>query len=129
MWIIVGAAVTFIVIVVLAIRTGVKRKSRVQGEDLEMTPAMNIETIKAPAGLFYDKTHTWAFMEQNGLVKLGVDDFLPHVTGKLSQIKMKAPGEKIRKGEKILTLVREGKQLDIYSPVTGVIKSQNELFE
>lgn len=40
---------------------------------------------------------------------------------------MKAPGERIRKGEKILTLMHKGKQLTIYSPVTGLIKQQNEL--
>ncbi|MGM0621457.1 MAG: glycine cleavage system protein H, partial [Bacteroidota bacterium] len=75
---------------------------------------------------FYDKTHTWAFMEENGQVKIGINDFLQHVTGSVTQLKMKAAGEKIRKGEKILTLMHQGKQLSIYSPVTGVIKQQNE---
>src|SRR5690606_6995037 len=83
--------------------------------------------VKAPGGLYYDKTHTWAFMEQDGLVKVGVNDFLQHVTGTLSQVKMKSPGEKVRKGEYIMTIIRDGKQLDICSPVTGTIKTQNEM--
>ena len=127
LWVMAGIALAFMVLLTFMVRAGLRHRSGIQSEDIEITSALNVNSILAPAGLFYDKTHTWAFMEQNGFVKIGVDDFLPHVTGRLSQIKMKARGEKIRKGEKILTLIREGKQLDIYSPVTGVIKEQNNL--
>jgi glycine cleavage system H lipoate-binding protein len=65
-------------------------------------------------------------MEKDGTVKVGVDDFLQHITGQLTRIKMKSPGEKIRRGEKILTINRNGKQLEISSPVTGTIKEQND---
>jgi glycine cleavage system H lipoate-binding protein len=65
-------------------------------------------------------------MEQDGLVKIGIDDFLKHVVGAITQLKLRVPGEKVRKGEKILTVIRDGKQLNIYSPVTGFIRKQNE---
>jgi hypothetical protein len=39
---------------------------------------------------------------------------------------MKSPGEKVRKGDHILSLVQKGKQLDICSPVSGIIRSSNE---
>jgi glycine cleavage system H lipoate-binding protein/ABC-type phosphate transport system substrate-binding protein len=97
-----------------------------ESEDIEITTALNENSIAAPRGLYYDKTHTWAFMEQDGLVKIGIDDFLKHVTGSLTSMKMKSPGEKVRKGEKILTVIRDGKQLNLYSPVSGYIRKQNE---
>ncbi len=125
-WITVIAGMVLIFLLYIVIKPAFKRQSGIQSEDISITTALNVNSIKSPGGLFYDKTHTWAFMEQDGFVKVGVDDFLPHVTGKLSQIKMTAPGEKVRKGEKILTLVRDGKHLDIYSPVTGAIKARNE---
>ncbi len=124
-WVIILSAAAFVFLVVAVVRASLKRKTGIRSEDIEVTPALNADSILAPAGLFYDKTHTWAFIEQNGLVKIGIDDFLQHVTGPVSQIKMKASGEKVRKGEKILTLIQEGKQLDISSPVTGYIKTQN----
>jgi glycine cleavage system H lipoate-binding protein len=65
-------------------------------------------------------------MEQDGLVKIGIDDFLKHVTGSLTSLKMKSPGEKVRKGEKILTVIRDGKQLNLFSPVSGFIRKQND---
>ena len=87
--------------------------------------AFSEETISIPGGLFYDKSHTWAFMEKDGKVRIGIDDFLQHVTGKLTNIKMKAPGTTVKKGDLVVSLVQQGKQLDIYSPVSGVISENN----
>lgn len=95
-------------------------------EPVRMADSLNESTIQAPAGLYFDKTHTWAIMEASGLVRIGVDDFLQHLTGTITRIKMKETGEKVRKGEKIMTLVRDGKQLEIYTPVTGVIMEYNK---
>ncbi len=103
------------------------KKSQVSDEIITINSSLDENSIEAPKGIFFDKTHTWAFMEKNGSVKVGIDDFLQHITGKLTRIVMKAPGEKIRRGEKLLTINRNGKQLDIYSPVSGMIKEQNNL--
>lgn len=103
------------------------KKSQASAKIFKINSSLDENSILAPKGLYFDKTHTWAFMEQNGDVKVGIDDFLQHITGTLTRIKMKAPGEKIRRGEKILTINHDGKQLDIFSPVTGTIKEQNQL--
>jgi hypothetical protein len=42
---------------------------------------------------------------------------------------LKENGTEIRRGEKILTLVKEGKQLNIYAPVSGIIKSRNNILQ
>jgi len=117
-----------ILIMLFAVLYNLKRTKRpaIEGEDIETTPALNENSILAPRGLYYDKTHTWAFMEQDGMVKIGIDDFIKHVTGPITQLKMKSPGEKVRKGEKILTVIRDGKQLNLHSPVSGFIRKQNE---
>ncbi|MGQ7868119.1 hypothetical protein [Sunxiuqinia sp. sy24] len=125
-WILAAALALVLVTVYRLVRSKQEDQPGIGSEDIEMTSAMNEDSIEAPAGLFYDKTHTWAFMERDGLVKIGVDDFLQHLTGALTQVKLKDTGDKIRKGEKILTIIREGKQLEIYSPVSGVIKAQNQ---
>jgi len=84
-------------------------------------------SLNIPKGLYFDKTHTWSFMKKDGTVKIGIDDFLQHVTGPITRIEMKKSGEKIMKGDHLLTIIQKGKQLNIYSPVSGTIKSQNEL--
>ncbi len=108
----------------------VRRKKRViLLQDLHVSTALNEASLSAPAGIFFDKTHTWAFMEKEGLVKMGIDDFLQHITGTLTRIIMKSPGEKIRKGEVAVTIVRDGKQLKLYAPVTGIIRKINRKLE
>jgi glycine cleavage system H lipoate-binding protein len=88
-------------------------------------PLLNENIITAPGGLYFDKSHSWAFMERDGLVRTGVDDFLQHVTGTITEIRLREPGEYIRRGEKFLTIIRDGKQLNLFAPVTGIIRSQN----
>jgi glycine cleavage system H lipoate-binding protein/ABC-type phosphate transport system substrate-binding protein len=78
-----------------------------------------------PKGLYFDKTHTWAFMEQNGIVKIGIDDFIQHITGPLTRIKLKSIGARVEKGEVILSLIQNGKQINIYAPVSGLIMEVN----
>jgi glycine cleavage system H lipoate-binding protein/ABC-type phosphate transport system substrate-binding protein len=86
-------------------------------------------SLIVPKGLYFAKTHTWAFMEQNGIVKVGIDDFLQHITGPLTRIKMLQTGGNVKKGEKIVSIIQNGKQLNLYSPVSGTIVEQNKSLE
>jgi len=88
--------------------------------------AFDEESVNIPKGLYFDKTHTWSFMKKDGTVKIGIDDFLQHITGPITRIEMKNPGEKIKKGEHLLTIIQNGKQLNIYAPISGTIKTKNE---
>jgi len=81
--------------------------------------------VSAPAGLYYDTTHTWTFMEDNGSLKVGVDDFLRHILGQVTNIGLKPVGTKITKGEPFAAINRDGKRIVIKSPVTGTIVGQN----
>ena len=86
-------------------------------------------SLRIPRGIYFDKTHTWAFLEANGTVKVGIDDFLQHITGKITKIKMKDAGKKVKKGDQILSVIQNGKQLNLYSPVSGTIIEQNMALE
>jgi len=126
-FLIVLALLAIALVVDLVIRRS-KNKKRVVAN---ATPANLLNVINQaatviPKGLYFDKTHTWAYMKKNGLVKLGIDDFMQHVTGPLTRVEMKKCGEKIKKGEHLVTIIQKGKQLNIYSPVTGTISAQNK---
>lgn len=89
------------------------------------TAVFDENSVEAPKGLYFDTSHMWAFMEKNGLVRIGIDDFLQHITGSLTGIKMKEPGEQVAKGDKLLSIIQNGKQLTIVAPISGTIKDQN----
>jgi len=88
-------------------------------------PLFDESLLVVPGGLYFDKSHTWAHMEPNGKVKIGINDFLQHVTGSITRVIMKKSGEEIKKGELLFKLIQKGKQLNIYAPLSGVIKAQN----
>ncbi len=92
---------------------------------IRISKGLNESTIKAPKGLYFDKTHTWSFIEKDGLVRVGLDDFMQHITGDITRVMLKKPGEVVRKGEEILKISRLGKQLIINSPITGTIQQYN----
>ena len=121
--------ILILALIALVVYLFAKRRNtaEISGEDLEIAPVLSEKNIRSPKGLYYGKSHTWAFMEPDGMVNVGVDDFMKRVTGAITQIKFREPGERIRKGEKLFTLVHEGKQLDIYSPITGFIREQNQV--
>jgi len=85
----------------------------------------NQHNMDIPKGLYFDKSHTWAFMEQDGTVKVGIDDFMQHITGSITSIGLKKQGLRIKKGDQLCILIQKGKQLIIHSPVTGTIMEQN----
>ncbi|MCK3682983.1 hypothetical protein [Maribellus sp. YY47] len=84
------------------------------------------QALTFPNGLYFDKSHTWVFMEKGGRVRLGVDDFISNVTGDYTRVIMKSPGEKVKRMEPVVTLIRKGKQITLNSPVSGTIKEINE---
>ena len=102
-------------------------KMNVKSYNSKPAVALDPKSLIIPKGLFFDKSHTWAFMEKEGNVRIGIDDFIQHITGPVNRIKMKNPGEKVNKGEVILSLIQNGKQLNLYSPVSGTVRQQNDL--
>lgn len=92
---------------------------------MKASRVFNEESVAAPGGILFDRTHTWAFMEANGSIKVGLDDFIQHLAGNGAKISAKAMGEKVTKGERLITLVSEGKQMSLRSPLSGIIKAKN----
>lgn len=93
---------------------------------VKMQGPLTESSLQVPEGLYFDKTHTWVYMERDGTVRLGIDDFLQHVTGAFTRIKMKNPGERIKKNDPVMTLIQNGKQIVLYAPVSGTIRQMNE---
>jgi len=102
------------------------KKGTLQDAPLAIVPVFDEGSVIVPKGIYFDKSHTWAFMKKDGSVKIGIDDFLQHVTGTITRIEMKNPGEKMKKGDKLLTIIQKGKQLTVYSPISGTILTQNK---
>lgn len=89
-------------------------------------PLFSLAKVRLPKGVFFDKTHTWAFLRSAGQVQVGIDDFLTALTGSVSLKLMKQTGDVVSRGEHLATLMSEGKSLKIYSPVSGTLQAINK---
>lgn len=87
---------------------------------------LSFDSIRIPRGLFFSGYHTWAHLGSQGLARTGIDELLLKITGSINIQLVKQPGEGIKKGEIMAVLHREGRQLEVLSPVSGTVSSVNE---
>ena len=124
---ILAVCITSGLILTVVVRSYRSKKTAIAGAITMHSPGFDENSVIVPNGLYFDKTHTWAFMEKDGTVKIGLDDFLQHITGAITRIEMKNPGEMIKKGDLLFSIIQKGKQLKIYAPVSGKIKENNKV--
>jgi glycine cleavage system H protein len=103
------------------------KQLKVSGRIRKAIGIITANLLKIPQGLFFSRNHTWMFLEKNGLAKVGLDDFLLHMTGEVKITHLKKPGEMIHRGELLTEMEQDGKRLRIYSPVTGTVRDTNAL--
>ncbi|MCF7808751.1 MAG: hypothetical protein K9M49_03540 [Candidatus Marinimicrobia bacterium] len=89
------------------------------------SPLFALKDVRLPKGVFFDKTHTWAFLNSAGQIHVGIDDFLAAVTGPVTLQVVKSAGDNVQRGDHLATLVNKDRQLKIYSPVSGKLTAVN----
>ena len=90
-----------------------------------MVPAM-VSGFQVPENVRYHSGHTWALSESRELVRVGIDDFASKLVGKIESIALPQRGRWVRQGQKIWTIFRDGKSVDMVSPIEGTISDVNE---
>lgn len=90
-----------------------------------MKPSL-VGGFSVPDNLRYHPGHTWALSESPNLVRIGMDDFASKLTGKIEGISLPQRGQWIRQGQKVWSVVRNGKKIDMVSPIEGSVADINE---
>ncbi len=88
---------------------------------------LSAKVLRVPQGIYFNQNHTWAHLGESGAARVGVDDFLPHVIGDLQLSGLKEPGDSIKKGELLAEILQDGKQLKVFSPISGEVLETNTL--
>jgi glycine cleavage system H protein len=86
----------------------------------------SFEKLRIPEGIYYDKAHTWTFLEKNGTASVGADDFLVQLTGAVKLNYHKQAGDFVKKGEVLADAEKDGKSLQLVAPVSGEIRKTND---
>ncbi len=90
-----------------------------------VVPAM-VAGFQVPENVRYHAGHTWALSESPDRVRVGMDDFASKLVGKIESIALPQRGRWVRQGQKIWTIFRDGKSVDMVSPIEGTVTDINE---
>jgi len=85
-----------------------------------------IAGFEVPENLRYHPGHMWAAAEGPNLVRVGIDDFAAKLAGDVTKIDIPERGRWIRQGQKLVSMHRSGKEIDLVSPIEGTIVAVNE---
>jgi len=107
----------------------IKNPGRMMQQIRHAASTLSASLLKIPQGVFFSRNHAWTHLGESGVAKVGMDDFLQHVTGKVNFISLKNPGEVINRGDLLTEIEQDGKRLSLFSPISGEITSSNLMLE
>ena len=117
--------------VILRITMRIVQASRKKRERMDLIDRASIrrqdsdQGLALPAGLFVHRGHTWAEIGRSGSVRVGLDDFVRRILGRLDRVVIRRPGERVAQGEAMLALEKDGRRVLLPAPVSGVIETVN----
>lgn len=79
-----------------------------------------------PGDLKFLKSHEWARVEENGLIRVGISDHAQEQLGDLVYVELPEVGAQVQAGNGVATVESVKAASDIYSPVSGEIVEVNE---
>ncbi len=78
-----------------------------------------------PGALSYHRGHTWVGSDGGKLVRVGLDDFAHQLVGKPERIVLPEAGDAVKRDKPLLALHRDGRSVDVLSPVDGEVVAVN----
>ena len=81
--------------------------------------------LNVPAGVFVSPQHAWAKIEMNGTVRVGVDDLVRKLFGKVQQVGLPENGKKYQRGEKLFSIMFGDYTLEVPAPLSGRVIAAN----
>ncbi|MEI7811718.1 MAG: hypothetical protein WCJ01_04750 [Ignavibacteria bacterium] len=114
--------ILFVVIDLIILKAQRKNYTAVEGSTKAV---FNKKSLHLPANLFISKGHTWAQRIEDGLVKIGIDEFVLKALGKISVSNMVQEQTVVRQGDVIMEGMSGNTRFQFRSPLDGTVKLVN----
>ena len=109
------------------------RRPQTAAEALQVAPVKTIGApvmlkqagFEVPEGYCFHPGHTWVMDEGRQNARVGIDAFAGNLFGKIDSVELSDLNRWVRQGQKLCTVTREGRSIDMLSPVEGVLVSVN----
>ncbi len=99
------------------------------GEPVVPLNALRPGQFSLPFGLFFHPGHTWLGILRSGQVKVGLDDFLHRLLGRIDTVALPPVGTAVARGDVLARVRQGGRTLALRSPVNGSVVATNPLWE
>ena len=109
-----------------------KRIPQSEAQQIKATPAITrtqapyVSGFHLPQYVQYHPGHTWALRESPTLVRVGIDDFAARLIGNMESVLLPKRGQWIRQGQKVFTMLKDGRRAELVSPIEGEITDVNQ---
>jgi glycine cleavage system H lipoate-binding protein len=101
------------------------RRSR-SGKDQTLSHTVGSLTFTLREGRYFHQGHTWAADEEDGLMRVGLDDFAQKLVGPVNGLILPKIGAQLGQGEPGWEARVERRSIPILSPVEGEVVAWNE---
>jgi glycine cleavage system H lipoate-binding protein len=81
--------------------------------------------FEVPEGYCFHPGHTWVMDEGRQNARVGIDAFAGNLFGKIDSIQVTDLNRWVRQGQPLCTITREGRSVELLSPIEGVLVSIN----
>jgi len=90
-----------------------------------------VDTIKirgfdVPQGYYFHAGHTWAKVEGDQTVRIGLDDFAFKALGPFDRLDVPLIGKEIHQDRPAVTVYRDGHRSAVLSPLSGIVTAVNQ---
>ncbi|HKT11973.1 MAG TPA: glycine cleavage system protein H [Terriglobia bacterium] len=89
-------------------------------------PSEHAHDYPLPENVRYHLGHTWALRESPTLVRVGIDGLAAHMIGRAQAVVLPRRGQWIRQGQKIVSILMDGRKSELVSPIEGEVTGVNE---
>jgi CheY-like chemotaxis protein/glycine cleavage system H lipoate-binding protein len=115
----------------------IKRQDKIQKQ---LKPKVHITHLTAsddftkgefsiPGGVFISKNHTWVSLNQEGIAKVGIDDFAKKLVGRIYSVELPNLGMSVKAGQPLFTIKQGNRSISFKSPVSGKVSQINTLLK
>jgi glycine cleavage system H lipoate-binding protein len=111
----------------------IKRQDRIQKmlrpnvhiSHLQTSELFKSDEFAIPGGVFISQGHCWVNVEQDGTVKIGIDDFANKLLGKIDYIEQPNLGMNVTAGQPLFRVKQGNRSVAFNSPITGKVAKIN----
>jgi CheY-like chemotaxis protein len=93
---------------------------------LNESPEVSTPEFLIPGGVFISEGHCWASINEEGAVRVGIDDFAKKLIGKIDAIEFPNLGMIVKKNHPLFTIKQGTRSITFKSPVSGKVEEINK---